>query len=102
MFCSFSFYSDCNESDFENDPRIQVDQHDSVTTNNDNNVIDCSPTLENVAIDRIFDELQNVRLNNAKNVIIGHLNVNSVGSKILEIKELQRVCGLDVLVLSPN
>jgi hypothetical protein len=41
-----------------------------------------------------------IRTQNVNNVIISHLNVNSLGSKIDEIKELQRKCKLDVLVLS--
>lgn len=50
----------------------------------------------------LFEEIHNLRKNYKNNVIISHLNVNSVGSKISEIKELQRRCQLDVLVLSES
>ena len=50
--------------------------------------------------DDLFADIRHIRNTYTKNVIIGHLNVNSVGSKINEIKELQSSCKLDVLVLS--
>ena len=81
------------------------DQTDSVCISSDDDVNANDQFVGNVTSDRcemLFSEVQNIRINNAKNVIIGHLNVNSVGSKIQEIRELQRVCGLDVLVLSES
>jgi hypothetical protein len=48
----------------------------------------------------IFEEVQNIRKDYLGHVIISHLNVNSLNSKIQEIKELQSTCKLDVLVLS--
>ena len=48
----------------------------------------------------LFKDVQDIRDRYSKNVIISHLNVNSVGSKFDEIQELQRKCKLDVLVLS--
>ena len=48
----------------------------------------------------LFQGVHNLRSHHKDNVIISHLNVNSVYNKITEIKELQRLCHLDVLVLS--
>ena len=48
----------------------------------------------------LFGNLPNLRKNYLNNVILGHLNVNSLSSKLSEIKELQNMCRLDVLVLS--
>jgi len=48
----------------------------------------------------LFKEVHDIRVKFANHVIMSHLNVNSVGSKISEIRELQRRCQLDILVLS--
>ena len=45
-------------------------------------------------------KLKHLREKYSKQVIISHLNINSLGSKITEIKELQNRCKFDVLVLS--
>ena len=95
----------------QRDPMIQRDQfdHGDLIAMEKNNECSSPCSLNNECNEHIadtdnsnmlFGELQSIRMKSAKNVIIGHLNVNSVGSKISEIKELQRLCGLDVLVLS--
>lgn len=48
----------------------------------------------------LFSSVQEIRNKHTNNVIISHLNVNSVGTKFSEIKEMQSQCQLDVLVLS--
>ena len=48
----------------------------------------------------MFENIHHLRNKYMNNIIISHLNVNSLGSKFLEIKELQTMCKLDVLVLS--
>ena len=50
--------------------------------------------------DTIYHEVTEMRSQNVQNVIIGHLNVNSLGPKIGEIKKLQKEGKIDVLVLS--
>ena len=47
-----------------------------------------------------FENLRNLRKCHMNNVIISHLNVNSLSSKYCEVKELLNVCRFDVLVLS--
>jgi len=49
---------------------------------------------------KLFANVSYIRKSNADHVMIGHLNVNSLGSKLSEIKELQCECKMDVLVLS--
>lgn len=97
-------FAESNDSDNHNDPRIQMNYPDCVKQVEMQNGNAVNDILENGSerCDRLFGEMQNVRIKNVKNVIIGHLNVNSVGSKIQEIKELQRVCEIDVLVLSES
>ena len=70
-----------------NDDVIAVGEGDTIIDENDEAV-------------NLFSELQMVRTEYQKNIILSHLNVNSLGPKINEIKELQRECKLDVLVLS--
>lgn len=48
----------------------------------------------------LFAEVQNIRIDHQKQIIISHLNVNSMGKKFSEIKEMQNTCKIDVLVLS--
>ena len=57
-------------------------------------------THVNDVSENLYNEVKIVRSKNLNNVIISHLNVNSLGPKINEIKELQRESKLDVLVLS--
>ena len=78
----------------------QNSENENITVSNDSNVEvgeikDASDDTNN-----LFHEVKAIRSQNTKNVIIGHLNVNSLGSKINEIKELQMSGKLDVLVLS--
>jgi hypothetical protein len=55
---------------------------------------------ENETMSYLFENMLSFRKNHLKNIMIGHLNVNSLSSKISEIKELQNMCRIDVLVLS--
>ena len=62
----------------------------SADSNNDTNEV----SVKN------FEEVENIRKSFPGHVIISHLNINSLNPKFSEIKELQRTCKLDVLVLS--
>ena len=67
----------------------------------DNNVnISHSLSHDNDITSNLFGNMQNLRKNYLNHIMIGHLNVNSLGSKLTEIKELQNLCKIDVLVLS--
>ena len=48
----------------------------------------------------MYPKLKLLREKYSKQLIISHLNINSLGSKITEIRELQNRCKFDVLVLS--
>ena len=48
----------------------------------------------------LFPGLKNIREKHANHIIIGHLNINSLGAKISEVRELQNRCKFDVLVIS--
>ena len=48
-----------------------------------------------VSDDTIYHEVKMVRSQNVNNMIIGHLNVNSLGPKIGEIKKLQKEGKID-------
>ena len=107
----FNYSVRLDENDDENETENysvmldETNQHENETQNEcDRRIhVDHIDQIGDVNVPRnLFKEMQNLRVKNSKNVIIGHLNVNSVGSKISEIKELQRVCGLDVLVLSES
>ena len=50
--------------------------------------------------DDLFKEIKDIRHEFSKHLIVSHLNINSLRSKVAEIKELQRECQFDVLVLS--
>ena len=50
--------------------------------------------------DGLSHDVYNIRKSYLNHTIISHLNVNSLGSKIMEIKEMQLKCKFDVLVLS--
>jgi len=97
--------SDKTDAEIE---RLECDAH--VVTEfglNNNYVLDCDTSVEIEHNDEfsggdhgLFKEVHDIRVKFANHVIVSHLNVNSVGSKISEIRELQRRCQLDVLVLS--
>lgn len=50
--------------------------------------------------EHLFGKVQTIRNKFLNQVFICHLNVNSLSSKFQEVKELQRTCRFDVLVLS--
>ena len=55
---------------------------------------------ENDDPEKLYNEVRLIRNKHVNNVIISHLNVNSLGPKINEIKELVLSSKVDVLVLS--
>ena len=57
-------------------------------------------TDETGEMSHLFENLYSVRKSHLNNLIIGHLNINSLSPKICEVRTLQRLCKLDVLVLS--
>ena len=57
-------------------------------------------TDETGEMSHLFENLYSVRKSHLNNLIIGHLNINSLSPKICEVRALQRLCKLDVLVLS--
>ena len=57
-------------------------------SNENSHAPDKSLHIETAIGDDLFIDIRHIRNNYSKNVIIGHLNVNSVGSKINEINEL--------------
>ena len=87
-------YENCISDAFKReDPSREIMQTDSV----DNTVISTDEAEENTDV---FHSIKNLRTLHHENIILSHLNVNSLGPKFLEIKELQSTCKLDVLVLS--
>ena len=96
--CAGSHILETNETDQNNDVNTTItgdaiDACDTCSVVND-------PKDRNDNSDNLYKEVQKIRTENLNNIIISHLNVNSLGSKINEIKELQKMCKLDVLVLS--
>ena len=74
---------------------------DEYDNDRDNNVnISHSLSHDNDITSNLFGNMQNLRKNYLNHIMIGHLNVNSLGPKLTEIKELQNLCKIDVLVLS--
>ena len=59
-------------------------------------------TDENITEFSLYENINDIRKQYANHVIVSHLNVNSVGPKITEIRELQKRCQLDILVLSES
>ena len=72
-----------------------------LTSRNDSNV-DINDELDRDVVEgeELFNNLRCLREKHMSNVIISHLNVNSLSSKLGEIKELLNVCRFEVLVLS--
>ena len=92
-----------SSENFLNKPDKNCDSGESIdgSSDNCNECYDYSGVSDtDTQTNELFPELRNIRSNYAKNVIIGHLNVNCIGPKIIEVKELQNSCKFDVLVLS--
>ena len=97
------------EIDFYKDTDLSVSyhSHDSDNTQNDNkdeNILDISnhsqASYDNCNDgNNIIHDLKTMRCNNAKNIIVGHLNVNSLRNKFLSIKELL-ASNIDIFLLS--
>ena len=95
--CNDIVSSDSLNDDIE---EIEMSTNASMIDENVDRGEGCDEMNENDDSDKIYNELRMIRDKHIKNVIISHLNVNSLGSKIDEIKELLHSCKIDVLVLS--
>lgn len=69
-------------------------------TNSEESISSTRNDENEVNMSNLFGNVHSLRKNYLNNIIIGHLNINSLSTKICEIKELQSVCKFDVLVLS--
>ena len=97
------------EIDFYKDTDLSVSyhSHDSDNTQNDNkveNILDISNHSQSSYDNcndgnNIIHDLKTMRCNNAKNIIVGHLIVNSLRNKFLSIKELL-ASNIDIFLLS--
>ena len=91
----YSVESDQNGQIYESDRNDQNDQSNQGDQGDQND-----ESYQNDNSEGLFSKVQNVRTKYANHIITFHLNINSLGSKIVEIKELQQRCNLDVLVLT--
>ena len=55
---------------------------------------------DNCVVPDVYSNVKTIRNSFMNNIIICHLNINSLSSKLDEIKQLQNECKLDVMVLS--
>ena len=88
---SFTQHNDLSYEEWQTDAQNNSDS--DIAQNNET----CS---QNDPTEELFDNIKKIRSKYMKNVIISHLNVNSLGSKIMDVKELMFTCKFDVLVLS--
>ena len=82
--------------------QIQTTSQNNMTVNEEVANFEHGSDNENDAacMTNLFENMQTLRRCYLNNIMIAHLNVNSLGSKLSEIKELQNLCKVDVLVLS--
>ena len=93
-----------------NDMSLSYSQNETVENNKCNTNVANKDSREAMVVpetttvnsnsEQLYKDLKMIRNANLKNVIISHLNINSLGPKINEIRELQGRCAFDVLVLS--
>ena len=108
--CATSSTQNSRSSNFKDKEEAMVNEPNNIETMvNEPNNVDVYPNGQIVSLesrmtpnqsDGLFRSLSDIRKCNMNNVIISHLNVNSLSSKFCEIKELLNVCRFEVLVLS--
>lgn len=86
---------------------IVCDYDDNVLQNGNLSILDTSVEVtsndseDNDHIKQnVYENVTNVRENYPNNVIIGHLNINSLKSKHQEVKQLLKECRFEMMVLS--
>lgn len=89
--------SQCNQNMGGSDPNDATEKYlvdDAIEAES----VDCNG--DDINMEDVFSSIKSIRMSYRENIIICHLNVNSLWSKLSEVKHLQSTCKLDVLVLS--
>ena len=83
----------------QNTPVFNDDSCRVFTTENCNENI-CNDDDDINDIHKLFSELRNVRIKSARNIVFGHININSIRNKFTELNVILKEHLVDVLVVS--
>ena len=70
--------------------------HTNVTCDSDN----CVGKSDNSKLSNLFTEIKQVKMHNPRNIIISHININSIRNKFQELKLLLELSLVQILIVS--